>query len=441
MKRVFRSRRGNESKKDPKRGDAQPRSKDAKGTGKEVEVVLRLGVPVLVPIAGTFPVNYSRGKIAFVGTTKFASGTWVGVRVESADGKNDGSVQGVRYFNCPPQCGIFVRANTLLPPSDAPELNTITASLPAVPAYAACALLPMPAALILATPLPVASLLESLPVASAPGLGGLTAFPVCAEEVVHVPAIAPTARPQGTVLEVGGVYEAGYSNEVLSPASSFEAPIDVDAYSNEVAPYTSTFEAAPEVSPVGSLPPTSSQPLVFGQAFVSHGARPTLPVSPAPAATAIEPNKLPQRSRLSPMASFKLGESELLPSRPSGPDVGAAKLVRRVMSTMNNEMPSQPAALRYGPPGSINVGGYAVAPQQPSIASIGSIRARPPASTFAPSNVIQPTTPSSASPLPASAYALRAALPPSAYGLPAGLPAAAYGTRLATASFPSRRAR
>lgn len=49
------------------------------------------------------------GVVRFAGTTKFAGGQWVGVELLTEHGKNDGSVQGVKYFTCPPQHGIFVR--------------------------------------------------------------------------------------------------------------------------------------------------------------------------------------------------------------------------------------------------------------------------------------------------------------------------------------------
>lgn len=47
--------------------------------------------------------------VRFVGDTEFSPGTWVGLELDTLEGKNDGTVQGVRYFDCPPQKGLFIR--------------------------------------------------------------------------------------------------------------------------------------------------------------------------------------------------------------------------------------------------------------------------------------------------------------------------------------------
>lgn len=51
------------------------------------------------------------GVIRFIGNTQFATGTWYGIELNTAIGKNDGSVNNVGYFKCskPGNYGIFVR--------------------------------------------------------------------------------------------------------------------------------------------------------------------------------------------------------------------------------------------------------------------------------------------------------------------------------------------
>lgn len=61
---------------------------------------LKLGERVLLD-------NSKVGTLRFCGPTEFASGLWVGVELDEPEGKNDGSVGGVRYFICPPKLGIF----------------------------------------------------------------------------------------------------------------------------------------------------------------------------------------------------------------------------------------------------------------------------------------------------------------------------------------------
>ena len=57
-------------------------------------------------------IELNDGRVAivrFVGTTHFQTGDWVGVELDEATGKNDGSVKGERYFQCAQGYGMFLR--------------------------------------------------------------------------------------------------------------------------------------------------------------------------------------------------------------------------------------------------------------------------------------------------------------------------------------------
>ncbi|KAI9464645.1 CAP Gly-rich domain-containing protein [Boletus coccyginus] len=53
---------------------------------------------------------HKRGTVRFVGQTIIGkAGVWVGIEYDEPIGRNDGSVQGERYFTCRPNYGVFVR--------------------------------------------------------------------------------------------------------------------------------------------------------------------------------------------------------------------------------------------------------------------------------------------------------------------------------------------
>lgn len=68
--------------------------------------------------------------VRFVGDTLFAPGVWVGVELDDGSGKNDGSVQGERYFDCDMGNGMFVRptAVTVVSQPPAPKQKAAAAA-------------------------------------------------------------------------------------------------------------------------------------------------------------------------------------------------------------------------------------------------------------------------------------------------------------------------
>lgn len=68
-------------------------------------------------------IELSDGRLAtvrYIGQPHFAAGEWVGVELEDDSGKNDGSVQGERYFECDMGRGMFVRPTAVTVVEQAP---------------------------------------------------------------------------------------------------------------------------------------------------------------------------------------------------------------------------------------------------------------------------------------------------------------------------------
>ncbi|XP_069679025.1 dynactin subunit 1 isoform X4 [Periplaneta americana] len=71
-----------------------------------------------------------RGVVAYVGSTLFATGKWIGVILDEPKGKNNGTVQGKIYFQCKDNHGMFVRQSqlTLLDDSGTPVSDVASPS-------------------------------------------------------------------------------------------------------------------------------------------------------------------------------------------------------------------------------------------------------------------------------------------------------------------------
>lgn len=67
------------------------------------------------------------GVVRYFGDALFSDGKWVGVELFEELGRNDGTVQGHRYFSCKPKYGVFVR------PVNCSKASTVPASKPITP--------------------------------------------------------------------------------------------------------------------------------------------------------------------------------------------------------------------------------------------------------------------------------------------------------------------
>ena len=71
--------------------------------------------------------------VRYIGQPQFAAGEWVGVELEDESGKNDGSVQGERYFECGMGRGMFVRPTAVTIIEQPPPKPAVPVKKPARP--------------------------------------------------------------------------------------------------------------------------------------------------------------------------------------------------------------------------------------------------------------------------------------------------------------------
>ena len=66
------------------------------------------------PYGAIVTIPQGRGVVRFKGPTSFmTTGKWVGIELYEKNGKNDGSVDGISYFNCELGYGVFVRPSQI----------------------------------------------------------------------------------------------------------------------------------------------------------------------------------------------------------------------------------------------------------------------------------------------------------------------------------------
>ncbi len=56
-------------------------------------------------------VGSHHGVVRFIGDVHFGTGLFIGVELDTPEGKNDGSIDGTVYFTTEPNRGLFTRPN------------------------------------------------------------------------------------------------------------------------------------------------------------------------------------------------------------------------------------------------------------------------------------------------------------------------------------------
>ena len=91
---------------DQSRSTEQPRPPLPTNDKTPVQTKFEVGDRILVD-------GLKEGIIGFLGETQFSKGIWAGVILDSPEGKNNGTLNDVKYFECEPNYGLFTRPHKL----------------------------------------------------------------------------------------------------------------------------------------------------------------------------------------------------------------------------------------------------------------------------------------------------------------------------------------
>lgn len=79
---------------------------------------------------GVTVAGQKNGIVRFIGRTQFATGVWLGIELDQPVGKNDGSVSGIRYFDCKASHGVFAPPSKVTRTGDHSQRGFAVPSVP-----------------------------------------------------------------------------------------------------------------------------------------------------------------------------------------------------------------------------------------------------------------------------------------------------------------------
>jgi dynactin 1 len=238
-------------------------------------------------VGQTVELNDGRHAIVrFVGATGFAPGEWVGVELDEASGKNDGSVKGERYFDCDTNHGMFLRAAGVssivsLPPVTRPTSINLPPP-PALDTAKAASALPSP------IKSPTKLIRTATPSATQPTRNPTP--PAAATPAARRPLVAATAKPRtASNLTAASTLSAAARRSSTVPSSNPTATAQTPRNpASSAAPASSrltartTSTAARGLTPAVRQPSTATRPTPVARRVSSAPRQPQPNDSPSP---------------------------------------------------------------------------------------------------------------------------------------------------------------